>query len=204
MRLSAWQRQELEEIYDLLQKEYERAAAELDFSCTGCDDNCCDSYFRHHTYIEWCYFREGLEELSDERREEVTMRAEKYLTACKEAEAAGRRPQIPCPLLECGRCSLYKHRLLVCRTHGVPAVIVRPDSKRLQFPGCFRCQERVEQVRTKAASASASTPFVNRTPFLIRLAKLEDELLQGKRTLLPKVKLTIAEMIVQKPPNFFA
>jgi hypothetical protein len=101
-----------------------------------------------------------------------------------------------CPLNEQGLCVLYKHRLLVCRTHGVPAAMTRPDGRTLRFPGCFRCQELVE-----ARADGNVVPQVERTPLLQRLARLENDLLDHRRHLLPKIRMTIAEMLVKGPPS---
>jgi hypothetical protein len=102
-----------------------------------------------------------------------------------------------CPLNENGRCILYTHRLMVCRTHGVPATMQRPDGKQLDFPGCFRCQELVK----KRFVHESEVPHVDRTPLLRNLAMLENELMGGKRHLYPRIKLTIAQMVVNGPPS---
>ena len=91
---------------------------------------------------------------------------------------------------------MYEHRLLVCRTHGVPATMTRPDGQTLRFPGCFRCQEIVAGRDNREPS-----PHVERTFLLRKLALLENELLENKRHLMPKVKITIAEMLVKGPPT---
>jgi hypothetical protein len=194
--LSEQQEKELEAIYDKLQQEYERVAGILDFSCSGCPDNCCDSYFLHHTYAEWAHLWLGVRQLEPERQQTLIARATAYVKECERELAAGRRPQIMCPLNEAGRCVLYKYRLLVCRTHGVPANMTRPDSRTLRFPGCFRCQEIVE-----TRYEQVPPPYVERTPLLRKLALLENELLENKRHLVPKVNITIAEMLMKGPPQ---
>lgn len=194
--LSGEDRKELEDIYDELQKEYERLAGQLEFTCSGCPDNCCDSYFLHHTYAEWAYLWEGVRQLDKKDQDALIDRAKAYIEACQEAEEKGERPQVMCPINSEGLCQLYKHRLLVCRTHGVPAQITRPDGRSMQFPGCFRCQEIVE-----ARGDGEDIVVVERTPLLRRLALLENKLLYMKRHLHPKVKLTIAEMLVKGPPE---
>ncbi len=194
--LSRQQVSELEDIYQKLQQEYERVAGVLDFSCSGCPDNCCDSYFLHHTYVEWAYFQLGIRQLALQRQQTLFARATSYLEQCERELEAGIRPQIMCPLNEEGLCALYKYRFLVCRTHGVPATMTRPDGQTLRFPGCFRCRELVDVRYGRKPS-----PSVERTPLLRRLALLENEFLQNKRHLLPKVKLTIAEMLVNGPPT---
>lgn len=190
---------ELEDIYEKLQVEYERVATELGFSCEGCPDNCCDSYFLHHTYAEWAYLWKGVRLLEPLQQEKLVKKAQEYLDECEESLVAGDRPQVMCPLNQEGLCALYKHRLLVCRTHGVPASLTRPDGKSMQFPGCFRCQEIVES--KEGLPGTKGVEGVERTVLLRRLALLENELLQQKRHLLPRVKLTIAEMLVKGPPS---
>ncbi len=186
---------ELEDIYYKLQEQYERVAGVLDFSCDGCPDNCCDSYFLHHTYAEWAHLWLGVKELAPKRQEVLLARARSYVEQCHRDLAAGRRPQIMCPLNEDGLCVLYQHRLLVCRTHGVPASMTRPDGQTLRFPGCFRCQDIFA-----AGDEKARVPHVERTGLLQRLARLENQLMGNRRHLLPKVKKSIAEMLVLGPP----
>lgn len=186
---------ELAAIHRELQDEYEKVAKELDFSCTGCPDNCCDSYFLHHTYAEWAYLWIGFRQLDAARQEALEGRCRSWLEQCDRAMAMGERPQVMCPLNEDGLCMLYEHRLLVCRTHGVPARMTRPDGREMQFPGCFRCQEIIE-----VDYPGQQPPTVVRTPLFHKLAVLENDLLEGKRHLLPKLRITIAEMLVKGPP----
>lgn len=194
--LSEQKVKELEDIYEKLQQEYEKVAGELNFSCSGCPDNCCDSYFLHHTYAEWAHLWLGVRELAPERQLVLIARAKSYLEQCQQDLAAGRRPQLMCPLNEEGLCALYQNRLLVCRIHGVPASMTRPDGQTLRFPGCFRCQGIVDE----RGKGGAQVPHVERTGLLQRLALLENQLLGNKRHLVPKVKKTIAEMLLQGPP----
>ncbi len=131
-----------------------------------------------------------------EKQLDLVMRAMDYREEVKKAQSAGNRPQVMCPLNEDGLCIMYKHRLLVCRTHGVPASITRPDGQVLVFPGCFQCQKIVD----KKYMNTTETPLVERTPFLTQLAVLENELLNNNRSKYPRVKLTIADMIIEGPP----
>ncbi|MBU1568630.1 MAG: hypothetical protein KJ630_23755 [Proteobacteria bacterium] len=185
----------LEEVYKKLQDEYQRVAQALCFSCNECPDNCCDSYFLHHTYAEWAFLWIGFRQLDAGWRSTLLKRSREWLEQCEKALAVGERPQVMCPLNNDGLCVLYKHRLLVCRTHGVPARITRPDGQELRFPGCFRCQEIVAD-----KYPGKDPPHVARTQLLHTLALLENQLLEGKRHLLPKVRITIAEMLVNGPP----
>lgn len=184
-------------LYDEMETAYDQVARQLGLSCSGCPDNCCDSYFMHHTYVEWSYLWYGFSELPADKQKELINRAEKYEQECKTALQDQERPQAMCPLNESGRCILYKHRLMVCRTHGVTAAMTRPDGKRLQFPGCFRCQDIVE----KNYADLSQVPVMDRTALLRQLVLLEQQFLSGRRHLFPRVKMTIAEMLTGGPPS---
>jgi hypothetical protein len=188
---------ELADIYAAMEKGYDQVAQEVGLTCQGCPDNCCDSYFLHHTYSEWAYLWQGLRELSKEQRSIITDRAREYVEESRTTLARQERPQIMCPLNGDGLCSLYKHRMLVCRMHGIPATMTRPDGQSMRFPGCFRCQEIVEGNYQRPDDA----PAMDRTPLFRKMVAVESRFLGEKRHLMPRVKLTIAEMIVQGPPT---
>lgn len=194
LRLSPEQSRQVAVLYGDIENTYDLVAAKLDFSCRGCSDNCCDSYFQHHTYTEWAYLWEGLRQLDDGRRRAILGRAAAYVREADRMMARGQRPDIMCPLNDEGRCSLYRHRLLICRLHGVPASIARPDGKQLHFPGCFRCQER-------AGQAEAGGQVMDRTGFFKRMVTIEVGLLGAGSRPAPKIKLTLAQMLVQGPPR---
>jgi hypothetical protein len=187
--------EDIEQLYRDMEASYDKTASVLGLSCNGCPDNCCDSYFLHFTYIEWGYLWYGMSLLPEDKQQEIIRRAVSYEEQSEEMLRQGERPRIMCPLNEAGRCILYKHRLMVCRTHGVPAVMRRPDGKQLRFPGCFRCQDIVEQGQSEVQSV-----VMERTPLLRRLVELEQNLLEGKRNLLPKVRMTIGGMLKAGPP----
>ncbi|MEJ2056666.1 MAG: hypothetical protein P8X39_02360 [Desulfofustis sp.] len=189
--------EQLRILYEDMEQGYDMVARKLGHGCDGCPDNCCDSYFLHHTYIEWVYLWQGIEALDDDRRQTLIARARAYETQAQNLIAAGERPKIMCPLNEAGRCVLYRHRLMVCRTHGVPASMTRPDGRRLTFPGCFRCQELIAD----KGIGEMDVPHMDRTRLLKRLVMLEQELLQGRRHRAPKVKRTIASMLICGPPE---
>lgn len=185
----------IESLYEDMEAAYKDVAAKLDFTCEGCPDNCCDSHFLHHTYVEWAYLWLGFSMVDKEKQQDILKRCEEYVAACKVAEELDERPQAMCPLNEDGLCILYQHRLLVCRTHGVPAIIRFPDGQARHFIGCFRCQEIIDArfVRTDHA------PHVDRAPYLAKLIGIEDEVCENKRAELAKVKMTIAEMLLAGP-----
>ena len=180
-------------LYSRMEQAYDLVARQLEFTCEGCSDNCCDSYFQHHTHVEWAYLWEGLMGLEPERRVAIESRAADYAAACEKALARGERPQLMCPLNEKGRCGLYLHRLMICRMHGVPSSLTFPNGKVQKFPGCFRCQEIVGDRQ--------AVPTVERASLFRELVALEQELLGEQQGQLPKLKKTIAEMILSGPPR---
>ena len=189
---------EIAEIYQAMQEDYEVIASEVTLTCQGCSDNCCDSYFLHHTYCEWAYLWQGIRHLDDESLDRIMVRAEEYVRKSAEVLATGERPQLQCPLLDDkGLCSLYQHRMLICRMHGIPATLTRPDGQPLRFPGCFRCQEIVADKYEQEVDA----PAMDRTLLFRRLVALESRLMGEKRHLYPRVKKSIADMIVEGPPT---
>lgn len=187
----------IRQVYAEMENGYTQVATQLNFGCDGCPDNCCDSYFQHHTYIEWGYLWHGFSQLPEEKQSEIIGRCQNVLALYAESLARNERPQVMCPLNEQGRCILYAYRLMVCRTHGVPASMVRPDGKRLEFPGCFRCQEVVQE---RYKGGMHALPRMERTAMLQKLARLENELMGGQRHLYPRLQLTIAQMLVKGAP----
>jgi len=183
----------LTQLYAEMQKSYEQTAELLDFSCRDCPDNCCNSYFLHHTYIEWAYLRQGFSALPPEQQAEYLSRATDYRTRSEQALAAGQRPQIMCPINNSGRCGLYSHRLLICRLHGVPASMTFPNGRKRNFPGCFRCQE--------ITAGRGNTPAMDRTLFFNKMLQLERELVGPQMAVLSKVKMTLSDMLLKPLPD---
>ena len=181
-------------LYADMQDAYVRHADALGLTCDNCPDNCCTSYFQHHTRIEWAYLLQGLSELPPERRAEYEKRARTYVREAGDALARGERPHIMCPLNDDGRCGVYMHRLMICRLHGVPNRLRYPNGRSVDFPGCFRSQE--------LCASADSFPVLDRTALYTRLMELEVQFVgPGKIRSLPRVDLTLAEMIVQGTPQ---
>lgn len=182
--------EELAALYQEMESAYDQVARVLDFSCAGCPDNCCDSYFQHHTYLEWAYLRQGFVELPAERQADYRRRAEAAITQYQAALERGERPQVLCPVNDNGLCGLYHYRLLICRLHGVPASLTSPNGQSRQFPGCFRCQELTKDL--------PNLTTLDRTKFFSTMVRLEQEFLSGRP--LPRLKMTLAEMLVKEMP----
>jgi hypothetical protein len=77
--------------------------------------------------------------------------------------------------------------------HGVPNAFTRPDGKRVSFPGCSRCQGLY--------AGSQEVPILDRTGFYKELAALEMSFIGPRIKTLPRVHLTLAEMLVNGPPE---
>lgn len=188
---------ELAALYEEMECAYDKVARKLGHTCDGCPDNCCDSYFTHHTYLEWAYLWRGMETLDGAKRKEIIERAGEYEHRAREMIDRDERPVVMCPLNEAGRCVLYRYRLMVCRTHGVPASLTRPDGRTLRFPGCFRCQELVE----RRFSGQTDLPFMERTHLLRRLVSLEQRFLKSNDMTPQRLRMTIGAMLVGGPPG---
>ncbi|MBE0585111.1 MAG: hypothetical protein IH612_15290 [Desulfofustis sp.] len=72
--------------------------------------------------------------------------------------------------------------------------MTRPDGRVIRFPGCFRCQERIG-----LHGDSSNLPVMERTPLLRRLVELEQRFLHGNRARVPRLAITIAEMVISEP-----
>ncbi|AMK10612.1 hypothetical protein [Pseudodesulfovibrio indicus] len=183
-------------IYDKMVARYDEVAQPIGMSCEGCTDNCCLSFFQHHTYVEWAYMWEGLNKLPADRLETIREKAREYVDQAQAALARGERPHLMCPLNideKQGVCGLYEHRLMICRMHGVPNMLIRNTGQEIRFPGCYRCQELTEGMDP--------VPTVDRTPLYRDLVMLEMQFVGKNLRMLPKVDHTIAEMIVLGPPR---
>ncbi len=183
----------LDSLYERMASAYSETSAEIGLSCEGCEDNCCTSYFQHHTYVEWLYLWHGMNSLPEAKRNEYIERSQDYVRNANAMLESGVRPKIMCPLNDNGLCGVYKHRLMICRMHGVVNTLRQPNGRQLSFPGCFKCQDLTKGM--------ADVPVIDRTPLYKELVALEMGLLGKKIRSMPKVDFTLAEMIVMGPPD---
>lgn len=183
----------LEALYARMGQGYAATAQGTGFTCAGCTQNCCTSHFQHHTYVEWLYFFKGFETLPAPRREAYLDRARACVREAQDALLRGERPAVMCPVNDDGLCGMYEHRLMICRLHGVPHVLAGRDGLPQAYPGCHRFPA--------PAGADAAPAPLDRTPLYRDLARLEMDLLGARLRALPRVNLTLAEMMVQGPPR---
>jgi hypothetical protein len=184
----------LAELYARMQEAYRASAAAAGLSCDNCPTNCCTSYFRHHTYVEWAYLWRGLSALPPHDLARVRRRAKEYLEEAGQSLSRNMPPSVMCPLNEGGLCALYPYRLMICRMHGTRNAFTRPDGQSQIFPGCDR-------FITLPCANDPDCPSLDRTPFYRDLAALEMEFYKRAGRQLPRVDITLAEMIVLGPPQ---
>jgi Fe-S-cluster containining protein len=166
----------LEQLYASMDRSYKNTADRYGFECQGCEDNCCLTLFYHHTQVEYLYLANGFRSLERQLRFAIRERAEAVCTAVR----------VMCPLNVDDRCCLYAFRPMICRLHGVPSELHRPDGKTTRMPGCAAFTERCGQ-----------TDFIplDRTPFYRVLATIE-QAVRRDSSLAGKIKMTVAQMIL--------
>ena len=173
-------------VYEQMDAAYAAAADQSGFVCTGCEDNCCLTRFRHHTLAEYAYLRKGFEGLETALRHKVAARANVYREALRDAESKGTPFRHWCPLNQAGRCILYTFRPMICRLHGLPHILRHPARGLIQGPGCHMFEVQ--------CPPSASHPL-DRSGIYKSLAGLERTARQATGFRLP-VSMTIADMIL--------
>jgi hypothetical protein len=167
-------------IYEAMDKAYREGMAFYGLDCSGCEDNCCRTYFFHYTLAEYFYLLEGFSNLDAGRQREIAQRAEAM-------SDLRRKEDYICPLNVSGRCLLYPYRAMICRLHGLPFVVHRPDGFREEGPGCPKLEK-------ERALKDLPCRRIDRTPFYTDLADLERQIRTELRYF-QRFKKTIAEMI---------
>ncbi len=172
-------------LYEKMDAAWNDTAARYGFVCNGCQDNCCETLFFHHTHIEKAYLRHGFKTLPLPRRQRIKQRARQYIQAMSDVQASDTPLRIMCPANENGQCTLYRFRPMICRLHGIPHQLKKPGSLPEKSPGC-------------AAGAPlfdvADHPF-DRTPFYreMSIVEIHYRKTHGKST---RIGETIAQMLI--------
>ena len=173
-------------IYASMDQKYQEAADYYGFECTGCEDNCCLTRFYHYTLIEYLCIKEGFHCLENRKQVEVKQRSLAVCRKTDEADKKGRPVQQMCPVNFGSLCVLYPYRPMICRLHGIPHELQRPDQGILNSPGCG----------TFALKCHGKKRFkFDRTPFYMQMAALEKEMKEAVG-MTQKIKMTVAQMIV--------
>jgi hypothetical protein len=180
-------------LYQRMEQSYNSCAQEMGLSCVECPDNCCTSYFQHHTYIEWAYLWKGMETTQTGGTGHCPSEGRRVRARGQAAPVPGAAAQDHVPLERGRTLSAVLHRLMICRLHGVPNVFRMPDGRERTFPGCFRGQEIGRNLE--------KLPMIDRTGFYRELAELEIGFGGSRLKQLPRVNMTLAEMLVAGPPS---
>jgi Fe-S-cluster containining protein len=177
----------LQAIYTAMDAAYSAIAEQYRFVCPGCEDSCCRTLFYHHTYVEWFYLHHGWETMASRQQSAIQSRAKEF---CRQVEADAplkeKRLRM-CPLNNGGLCGLYAYRPMICRLHGIPHSLRRPDGRQTVGPGCDVFYRQC---------AARSDAILERTPHYTALAALEQDFRRATG-LSDRLKLTVADMIVR-------
>lgn len=176
----------LKKLFARMDETYGALAAQLDFSCSGCDGSkCCEVDLTVHTFAERFYLRRGFYSLNPARQNEITSRCIRILEA-KRANPLGKayRSSV-CVLNVDGLCSVYQYRPMICRLAGIKHIFVRPDGTEISGKGCL----------TYECTIAPRFPgtCIDRTEFYKEMARIEIDIVNklGKRS----EPLTVAEIL---------
>lgn len=170
-------------LYTAMDAAYAEAAGAAGFTCQGCEDNCCETEFHHHTLIEYLYIRTGFEALPVAARSSTLQAA---ASVRQYRQAAGEQPiRRMCPLNADGLCQIYRFRPMICRLHGIPSTFHHPVRGPVHSPGCGAYD----------SYGGGSEARLDRTPFYREMARLEQAIRQRTR-ISERVRMTVADMIV--------
>lgn len=183
--LSPWL-DRLAAVFKVMDAGYEQTAGRHGFVCRGCEDNCCQTRFYHHTLLEYMAVYHGYTRLAPKQRERVYARAVEYCRQHAEADDAGTRVKPWCPLNDKGRCLVYGLRPMICRLHGIPHMLQQPGGRTVQGSGC----EHFVSLHPSEAHAP-----LDRTPFYKEMSGLEKKF-RAELNVNVKFKHTLAEMIL--------
>lgn len=175
----------LETLYAQMDTAWEKAAAHYGFVCRGCANSCCATEFYHYTYIEIHYLLKGVETLKAPMIKTIREKAKAACTAIAEAKATGQPVRVMCPLNNNGLCRLYKYRPMICRLHGIPHELKKPEATPVRHPGCTD--------GTPLFNAGTYYRF-DRTPIYAEMAKLEMEY-RSSTDNQARIRQTIAKII---------
>ena len=177
----------IRDLYRRMGNAYDNSAACYGFSCSGCDENCCEERFYHHTLSEFLYLLKGVRSCDQDMRQDIFSRARDVAAQYLTDDAAGQVRRVMCPLNRGGLCILYEYRLMICRLHGVPYRMRRPDGTETRGIGCHKVGWDLSDEKSIAC-------MCDRTELYRELSGIEIELRQ-KLGFGHRIKKTIAEMI---------
>lgn len=180
----------IKELYERMDQAYDRVAIHYGFHCDGCDENCCETRFHHHTVTEYLYLMEGFRQLSVGRQKTAVKRAARVVEKTRSAEDAGQPVRFMCPLNENDLCLVYPWRPMICRLHGLPHELCGPGGRVSKGVGCRQFDDQTK-----------GKPYYrfDRTPLYREMASLEQQVRRATGVT-QKLKMTIAEMLITQNP----
>ncbi|MBF0242642.1 MAG: hypothetical protein HQK64_09235 [Desulfamplus sp.] len=179
---------QLENLYLEMDRAWEQVAILYGFQCNGCDENCCETEFFHHTFVEKDYLLKGFNELLPPQIIAAKKRAKKVSTKRAIASKKGESIRIMCPLNQEQKCIIYKFRPMICRLHGLPHELLKSNSLNpILSSGCKAGSEIFDQ---------AGYIKFDRTPFYLKMAEIEKEYLNRVVGKFVRNKETIAQMLL--------
>ncbi|MCK5162512.1 MAG: hypothetical protein KAQ72_02275 [Desulfobacula sp.] len=176
----------LADLYNTMDKTWNKVAAGYHFKCNGCEDNCCKSLFFHHTYIEKAYLLHGFNQLDHNKKEKILGRATNYCKKTFPQNSEIKTLKIYCPVNKNGHCLLYLYRPMICRLHGLPHELSKPGCEPVKGPGC----------NAGLFYDKAYIKF-DRTPFYQQMAQIEMMFRQDLNKI-GKIKETVAQMLISQ------
>lgn len=183
----------IKDLYSSMDAAYARAAESYGFRCGGCSESCCEERFYHYTLAEHLYLIEGMSSLDRETAGEVLVRAEDAMGLYRLHDLQGMPERVPCPLAFNGLCRLYQYRPMICRLHGIPHLMRKPDGSAQTGPGCHRFAEEI-------TPAGLSELVLDRTEYYSGMATLEIEL-RRLENFTGRYRKTVAEMLIASQGN---
>ena len=176
----------LKELFARMDEIYSALAAQVDFSCSGCDGSkCCEVDLVVHTFAERLYLRRGFFSLNLAQQNEIVSRCRRMLEA-KRADPLGEAYRgAVCVLNVEGLCSLYQYRPMICRLAGIKHFFVRPDGTEVLGKGCPIYEDTI--------GPRFPETCIDRTEFYKEMARIEIDIVNelGKRP----DPLTVAEIL---------
>ncbi len=185
----------LNELYRLIDEAYGAVAAQVRFSCEGCDGGtCCTVDLTIHTFVEKLYLRWGFNTLDVSAQLEILGRCRAIVKAREDDPSGDLYRNAVCALNVDGLCSLYEYRPLICRLAGIRHVFVKPDASTVESAGCPRFEKEIAPTHPDLK--------LDRTGFYRRMAEIEIAVVRsiGRRTS-PR---TVAEVLgLEEPEDCF-
>jgi hypothetical protein len=138
--------------------------------------------------VEFFYLVEGVTILPPATQQALLVDAHSVNARIDRAEQRNEAIRIMCPLNQDGRCILYTFRPMICRLHGIPHELHRPDGRVAKNPGC---DVFFDQCRQRGRSDYIR---FDRTPFYRQMAMLENQM-RSRSGYTGKIRLTVAQML---------